>query len=85
MEELEDEMRLTFAEVKMYGRKRTKCSGGCGRILARQRKFYQTMSPFNKLPDGTVKSSCDIYEELKKSVRMWEKEPETCIHCGGLP
>ena len=72
---------INFEEVRMYGRKTVKCAGGCGRRLKRSRKFFQTISPFNKNPDGTVKNRNDIYNELAVWVSNWEKAPEECIHC----
>lgn len=74
-------MRITFQEVRLYGEKSIKCAGGCGRRLKRQKKFYQTLSPFNKRPDGVVKNHDDIYPELKTALAVWRAKPETCGHC----
>ena len=74
-------MRVNFQEVKLYGCKSIKCAGGCGRTLKRQRKFYQTLNPFNKTAQGVVKDANDIYSELRKDIKTWQKEPVTCIHC----
>jgi hypothetical protein len=74
-------MRITFQEVSLHAEKRVKCAGGCGRTLSRRKKFYQTVNPFNKMADGTVKSRYEIMPELKVESDKWLKEPETCIHC----
>lgn len=75
--------KVIFEEVKLYGQKIIKCSGGCNRRLRRSRIFYQTINPFNKNLDGFVKSRDDIYKELKKAVLEWKHghAPEFCIHC----
>jgi len=70
-----------FQEVKLYGEKRFKCKGGCGRTLKRQRKFSQTINPFNKTKEGHIKTSQDIYPELKEKLMEWKKEIELCKHC----
>ena len=74
-------MRVNFGEVKLYAWKSVKCAGGCGRTLKRQRKFYQTLNPFNKTAQGVVKDADDIYSELRKDIEKWRKESVTCIHC----
>ena len=71
----------TFDEVKLTGEKSVKCSGGCGRILKRRSKFFQTINPFNKNAEGFVKSRDEIYKELGAEIEKWKKEPEICIHC----
>lgn len=73
-------MRVSFQEIKIYASKSVKCPA-CGKRLQRSRKFYQTMNPFNKLPDGTVKSADDIYKELRAQAKEWEKTAERCRKC----
>lgn len=77
-------MRSTihFDEVKRTGYKNVKCSKGCGRKLRRQKKFWQTLNPFNKNKDGTVKTREDIHKALDAEVKKWQEQPETCIYCG---
>ena len=74
-------MRITFQEVRLFGEKTVKCSGGCGRQLDRRKKFYQTLSPFNKRADGRVKGYDDIYPELTVNIQEWKSQPERCSHC----
>jgi len=64
-------VKVNFQEVRLYATKSVKCPD-CGKRLKRSRKFYQTMNPFNKLPDGTVKSADDIYRELRAQAKAWE-------------
>jgi hypothetical protein len=72
---------VTFNEVSIQGMKSTKCAGGCGRVLKRSRKFWQTLSPFNKSAAGALKTRDEIYEELRAERNAWLNEPETCKHC----
>lgn len=68
-----------FEEVKMYGRVVGKCK--CGKKRVRQRKFWMTLSPFNKNPDGSVRTRQDIYMALAEQIVAWEDEPITCEKC----
>lgn len=70
----------TFREVPLYGTKTVPCSG-CGKKLRRQRKFSQTLNPFNKAADGRPKTAKQIQDELATEIRQWEQEPETCGAC----
>lgn len=72
---------VTFNEVSLQGTKSVKCAGGCGRTLKRSRKFWQTLSPFNKNTSGTLKTRDEIYEELRAERNAWMGEAETCKHC----
>jgi len=72
---------VTFNEVAIHGMKSVKCAGGCGRILKRSRKFYQTLSPFNKNAAGQLKSRDEIYEEIRAQRNAWVAETEMCKHC----
>ena len=73
-------MRINFQELKVYGSKNVKCSV-CGKRVPRKKVFMQTLNPFNKLPDGTVKTTNDIYSELNLSIRQWRMNPEKCKLC----
>lgn len=77
-------MRVTFPEVSLTGAKSVKCNG-CGKVLKRRRKFWQTLSAFNRLPDGTQKGRSDIIAELKQEIQAWETVPETCSKCAAGP
>lgn len=74
---------ITFSEVAVQGQKSAKCAGGCKRTLRRSRKFWQTLSPFNKNAAGELKSRTEIQGELLAERAAWMDEPETCSHCKG--
>ena len=69
----------TFNEVSIRAEKSGKCII-CGKKRKRVRKFWQTLNPFNKKADGTVKSPSDIREELAVKVRKWKEEPIDCCN-----
>jgi hypothetical protein len=43
----------------------------CGRYVRRSRVFSETLSPFNKNPDGTVKDVTDIRKSLIAKAWAW--------------
>ena len=75
-------MTTTYPDVKVYGEKSVKCDAGCGHRIKRKKTFWQTMNPFNKKPDGTIKTVDDIYAELRVECAEWKAAPITCKTCG---
>lgn len=74
---------VSFQEVIVQGQKSVRCAGGCKRTLKRSRKFFQTLSPFNKNAAHELKSRDEIMNELLAERRVWLDEPEICSHCKG--
>lgn len=70
----------TFQEVTLVGKRKGPCTV-CGRECTRTEKFFQTLNPFNKNADGTVKTRQDIVRELKPQVEAWEKANPTHVKC----
>ena len=73
-------MRVTFEEVSYHARKSKKCPV-CGKTCTLSKKFFQTLNPFNKNTDGTVKTKSDIYKELTIKIVEWKKTPATHQKC----
>lgn len=74
-----------FAEVPVYAEKSVPCTV-CGKRVRRERKFVQTLNPFNKDADGNVKNADQIRVELRAKADAWKSEPEThpkCAKAGG--
>lgn len=62
-------MRINFEEVSLKATKRW--IDEAGKKRQKTKKFYQTISPFNKNKDGTVKTRDQILEEVTKERNMW--------------
>lgn len=70
--------RVTFEEVARYAQKSGKCL--CGTFRVRKRKFYQTLSPFNKV-NGVPKTREQVAVELSAEIKAWQSEPIICSKC----
>lgn len=56
-------MKITFRELTMGRQTKMDCIA-CGKHLSRMVRVHQTVNPFNKLADGTIKTERDIRNEL---------------------
>jgi len=74
-------MRTEFPEIKVYGEKSVKCDAGCGHRIRRKKTFWQTLSPFNKKADGSIKNVDEVYAELRAERDEWKAAPMTCKTC----
>jgi hypothetical protein len=72
--------RTTFEEVKHHATKSVKCSS-CNKTLRRQKIFSQTLNPFNKNKDGSLKTRFQIKDELVKDASQWRETPTLCGKC----
>lgn len=72
-----------FEEIKQPARKRVPCAGGCGKKLNRRATFSMTLSPYNRNPDGTVRTRAQIHEALRQTARDWEgiTDDQWCTPC----
>lgn len=59
-----------FSDVGLIHRAKGACPG-CGKTVWRQRRFSQTLNPFNRNADGTVKTERDIMVELRAEAAEW--------------
>lgn len=66
--------RMAFTEVSIYAIRRWKDENGKRR--QKTRKFSQTLNPFNKNQDGSLKTREDILDELKGERDSWLKGGE---------
>ena len=69
-----------FEEVRLYGSKSGICQI-CGKKAVRTQKFYQTINPFNKSADGSIKTHSVITEELKLLLDAWKAQPVLHAKC----
>jgi hypothetical protein len=65
-------MRIRFDEVAIRGVRRWIDENG--KKHQETRKFYQTISPFNKGADGQPKSSAQILKEISAERSAWLRE-----------
>lgn len=68
-------MRITthYQKVSVKGVHRWKDSE-TGRPRQRTKEFFQAVSPFNKMPDGTPKSYAQILKEVEAERVAWLAE-----------
>lgn len=71
-----------FEEIKTSKTVKLKC--GCGRRFQRTLSASQTLNPFNKNSDGTVKTRAEIWTEIRAKVADMEpnKYQRECPGCG---
>ncbi len=73
-------MRIKFNEVSIIAHKSLPCPK-CHKRVKRQKKFWQTINPFNRIPDGTIKSREIIQDEITREAATWREKPELCSKC----
>lgn len=71
-----------FQELKRTKLVKLKCA--CGKRFQRTLAATQTVNPFNKNADGTVKTAREIYQELAEEIAAMEpnKYQRKCPGCG---
>lgn len=60
----------TFEEVQATRIKHGRCPG-CRKSVKRRRTFVRTVNPFNKNPDGSMKSREQVHEEVNREADEW--------------
>jgi hypothetical protein len=70
---------IRFEPVGLTAYKNVKCAS-CGKRLRRQRRFEQTLNPYNR-KDGYPKSAGEILAEERAKAAEWKQQPETCGTC----
>lgn len=73
------EIRYNFEKVKCYAKKSGKCL--CGKRRTRSEVLWQTVNPFNKNPDGTVKTYNQVRADVNREYEEWKSKPITCSDC----
>lgn len=46
----------------------------CGKKVTRRRTFEHTVNPFNKNPDGTVRTYAEVLAQVKAEANEWEPD-----------
>lgn len=73
------DIRLSFAEVGVEGEKSGKCL--CGKRRKRKERFSETINPFNKNPDGTIRTEAQIVATQKIKCDKWLTRQIYCEAC----
>lgn len=68
-------MFVKFEEVKVCRKKCMKCADGKWRT--RRKTFTNTVNPYNKNGDGTVRTMHEIYVSLNAEADEWMRQPIT--------
>jgi hypothetical protein len=74
-------MRYVFREIGERRTRRFKCT--CGKSHQKTETFYQTLNPFNKNGDGSVKSSEQISLEVNAEANAWHRKLLDCPQVEG--
>ncbi|HDV9097244.1 TPA: hypothetical protein QIZ65_004082 [Enterobacter kobei] len=69
-----------FDEISTFAEKSGKCDV-CGKACKRREKFYQTLNPFNKNADGSVKTYQEIRKEIELKAIEWKLKPVRHAKC----
>ncbi|KXO90934.1 Uncharacterised protein (plasmid) [Tsukamurella tyrosinosolvens] len=63
----------TFETVRR-GAQRTGACPACGKRTTRRRTFEQTVNPFNRNLDGSVKSRDEVFAAVSAEAAAWEPD-----------
>lgn len=73
-----------YDSITARGFKRGQCAV-CGKGAERSREFSQTLNPFNRNPDGSVKTALEIRREVNAAAKAWQDgEPVVHARCEGV-
>jgi len=70
----------TFQPLRQRATRTGKCLV-CGKPAIRSMTFEQTLNPWNKNADGSIKSAREIGRELLAEATAWSAEPPTHVKC----
>lgn len=63
--------QVTHYEPVETHRRRSGVCTVCGRATQRSRTFTMTVNPFNKNPDGTVRSRMEVRQAVEAEADAW--------------
>lgn len=73
-------MKYTYNEVSIKATKRWKDENG--KWKSKTKKFYQTLNPFNKNADGSLKSREQIMSEIMAEREEWLSQSNAEVRHG---
>lgn len=72
--------RYTYEEVSSRGFKSGPCAG-CGKPAERSKTFTNTVNPFNRNEDGSVRTRREVFDHVNELRREWESSPVMHARC----
>jgi hypothetical protein len=73
-------MKVAFEKVTRRATRAGVCQS-CGKRRKQSKTFYQTISPFNLVANGSAKTREQIWKELDAEADKWAKLPPFCSTC----
>ncbi len=66
-------MRITttFDKIKHVEKRNGKCPV-CGKRVQRSQTFEETVNPYNRNEDGTVKTAHEVRQSVRRKWQAWE-------------
>lgn len=64
-----------YEEVAVRAERKGRCPG-CAKRVVRSRTFTMTISPFNKNPDGTVRTPAEVRKACSAKAAEWQPSAE---------
>lgn len=71
--------RYVFEQVSAPAERKVRCPS-CNRKRTIRRTFIQTVNPFNKNDDGTIKTWAEVREAVKAEAAAWEPVSRELYH-----
>lgn len=67
----------TYPPIKTRREHRGKCPN-CGKTVTRSKQFWMTVNPFNRNPDGSVRTAEEIRADVNAEADAWVPDFTHC-------
>lgn len=74
----------TYERITAQARRTITCPG-CGKRRTITCTFRQTVNPFNKNDDGTVKTHQEVWQSVRAQADAWEPPQDATYHAKCIP
>lgn len=71
---------IRFEQMQFTGIRCSPCPV-CNKKAQRQKTFHMTVSPFNKNPDGSVRTRQEVFIAVRDKALEWGKSPAYHTKC----
>lgn len=69
-----------YEEISWRSEKSGECAV-CGKHVKRQKKFTNTVNPWNRNPDGTTRTRVEVMANVQSLAARWQEQPVTHQRC----